>query len=120
MPRQSIGEKFVQEFVLSFGFLSGLWIHVGIDPEEEMSKALLSVLKTLNPALDLSTSLLFWLLPIIIVILSILGSYAIGGLIGLIAVGLAFIGGVFIESFGVWFLIIGVILGSFAPSLKKF
>ena len=119
MPRQNIGEKFVQEFVLSFSFLSGLWIHVGVDPEEEISKALLSILQTLNPILDPSISILFWMLPIMGIFLSIIGSYAFGGFLGLIAVVLAFIGGIFIESFGVFLLIAGVIFGLFAPTVKN-
>lgn len=32
-----IGLSFVQEFVLGFGFLSGLWIHVGVNPESEIA-----------------------------------------------------------------------------------
>lgn len=37
MGTQKVGLSFVQGFVLGFGFLSGLWIHVGVNPESEIA-----------------------------------------------------------------------------------
>ncbi|HZK60604.1 MAG TPA: hypothetical protein VFC41_00920 [Anaerovoracaceae bacterium] len=39
MGAKVIGKSFVNEFVLGFGFISGLWIHAGINPESELIKA---------------------------------------------------------------------------------
>lgn len=115
----SKSEYFVQEFVLGFGFLSGLWIHVGIDPEDELFKALLSIINTLSPNQAPTMSFYFWLLPVIGLVVSIAGSYAMGGWLGLVAVGLAFIGGVFIGPIGILLVIIAVIIGGYAPSYKN-
>ena len=114
MGAGDIGKSFVQEFVLGFGFLSGLWIHVGIDPETEIIKALSSVVQQLAP--NPIYSFAFWIIPIIATLVALAGSYFLGSWLGLIAVGLAFLGGIFISSgFGVFCLVIGVILGFVAP-----
>ena len=114
MSKEELGKSFVQEFVLGFGFLSGLWIHAGVDPEAEIIKALSSIVLQLAP--NPMYSFAFWIIPIIATLGSLVGSYFLGGWLGLIAVGLAFLGGIFISSgFGVFCLIIGVILGFIAP-----
>lgn len=114
MSVEDIGKSFVQEFVLGFGFLSGLWIHVGVNPESEIIKAFASIIQELSP--DPIYSFAFWLIPIIATLGSLAGSYFLGGWLGLIAVGLAFIGGIFISSgFGVFMLIIGILVGFIAP-----
>jgi len=114
MAPETIGKSFVQEFVLGFGFFSGLWIHIGIDPEVEVIKALSSVVQQLAP--NPMYSFVFWIIPIIATLGSLAGSYFLGGWLGLIAVGLALLGGIFISSgFGVFCLIIGIILGFIAP-----
>lgn len=114
MKMTNASNYFVQEFVVGFGFLSGLWIHVGVDPEAEIIKAMATMIQTISP--NPTYSLLFWIIPIAATIVSIIGSYAMGGWIGIFAVLFAFFGGVFISStFGVVFLIIGVLLGFAAP-----
>ena len=49
---------------------------------------------------------------------SIVGAYLVGKWLGLLAVFLAFLGGIFIGSLGIGLLIGGVILGLFAPQSK--
>lgn len=106
MAAEDLGKSFVQEFVIGFGFLSGLWIHVGINPETEIIKAFSSI----------TPSLAFWIIPVITTLGSLVGSYFLGGWLGLIAVGLAFIGGIFFSSnLGVICLILGVLIGFAAP-----
>ena len=118
MPKEELGKSFVNEFVIGLGFLSGLWIHVGIDPEAEVIKALASVVQTLSP--NSGFSFLFWLLPIIATIGSIFAAFALGGIAGIIAVVLALLSGIFINSgFGVFLLVIAVILGFAAPYIKE-
>ncbi len=114
MSAENIGKSFVNEFVIGFGFLSGLWIHVGVDPEAEVIKALSSIVLQLAP--NPMYSFAFWIIPIIATLGALAGSYFMGGWLGLISVGLAFLGGIFISSgFGVFCLIIGVLLGFIAP-----
>lgn len=118
MANEKVAMSFVQEFVLGFGFLSGLWIHVGVDPETEVIKAFAQIINQLAPSSGFS--LIFWLIPIVVFIVSIAGSFLIGQLLGLIAVGLAFLGGVFISSIiGIVLLIAGIILGFIAPLTRE-
>lgn len=79
---------------IGLGFLSGLWIAVGIDPQAEIFKAFDTILKTLNP--DSGFGFLFFVIPIIILICLILGTYFMGGKLGLIAVTFGFLGGLLI------------------------
>ena len=118
MATEDIGKSFVQEFVIGFGFLSGLWIYVGVNPETEIIKSFSSVIQELSP--NPMYSFMFWIIPIIATLASIGGSYALGGWAGLIAVIFAFIGGIFISStFGVICLIIGVVLRFHALHLRS-
>lgn len=118
MGTQKVGLSFVQEFVLGFGFLSGLWIHVGVNPESEIVKAFAQVAEELAPSSGFS--LIFWLIPVIALVASITGSYFISGWFGLVALGLAFAGGIFIDStLGVILLVVGVLLGFVAPMMRE-
>jgi hypothetical protein len=92
---RKLGEVFVQQFVLGFGFLGGFWIHVGINPENEILKALSIIGKSF--AFNSNFSLLFWMIPTLDMILSLFFTYVVGGLLGIIAVFLAFVGGIFIN-----------------------
>lgn len=115
MTAEDIGKSFVQEFVLSFGLLSGLWINAGVDPEAELIKAMSIIVQQIAP--NPLYSLIFWIIPLFGTIVSLLLSFRLGGLVGLIAVGFAFLGGVFINSgFGVFLIFVGVVLGLIAPS----
>ena len=87
-------EYFVNEFVIGLGFLSGLWVAVGIDPQAEIFKTFATIIKTLNP--NSGFGLLFFILPIIILICLILLTYFMGGKLGLVAVVFGFVGGLLI------------------------
>lgn len=110
---RSAGEIFVQEFVIGFGFLSGVFVNVGVDPEGLLIDTLMKLLAQINP--DAAwLGILFTILGVIILIVTILGAYALGGPIGLVAVFLAFLGGVFITmQFGWILLIVAVVIGLF-------
>ncbi len=109
------GKIFVQEFVIGLGFLSGLWLYVGFDPEAQIVGAFAGIAETLAP--NSGASSLILALPAFVTIASLVAAYFAGGILGLIAVGLAFLGGVFLSSqFGIWMLIAGVICGLIAAS----
>ena len=105
-----VARGFVQEFVIGFGFLNGIWIHVGINPETEIIRAFSQVIQAISPSSGYS--LLFWILPIILTISLIAGAYFNGGWPGLIAVALALLAGILLNPFGIFLLIIAIILGA--------
>ena len=112
-------EYFFNEFVIGLGFLSGLWITVGIDPLAEVFKALATIINTLNP--DSGFGFLFFVIPIIILFCSILGTYFMGGKLGLVAVGCGFFGGLLIllsPIISAILLILGMGVGIVAVNLK--
>lgn len=110
----SVSKSFVQEFVLGFGFLSGLWIYIGINPESVLINTLSDLINSISP--NPMYSFAFWIIPIIATVASLAWSYFLGGWLGLVAVGLAFLGGIFIGStFGIILLIAAIIVGFAAP-----
>lgn len=68
-------------------------------------------------AMQLGSGLLIMAIPIIFLIASLLGAYATGGKLGLVAIGLAFFGGMLLISqplIGLALVGIGVLLGLLA------
>lgn len=104
MPTKS--EIFVREFVLGFGFLGGLFTWVGVDPEEEVIRALL---KIVFPNNDFMISLIIFLIIIATTATGILGTYSMAGKLGLIVVVFAWISG-FIIAIGGTATVIGTLL----------
>ncbi|MBA7505817.1 hypothetical protein ES706_04494 [subsurface metagenome] len=113
MSRSSKEEVFVREFVMGLGFLGGLFLKVGVDPEGEVIKALISVL----PISPFIAQLLAGLITIALTLTSIYGAYSLGGTLGLFIVGVAFISGLIISSspeIGAFLLIFVILLAKFA------
>ena len=111
MSKRNTGTIFVQESVIGLGFLSGLWIYAGVDPNAEILEAFSAIVPEMSG--------LFWLIGVGGTIASIAVAYWMGKWLGLFAVFLAFLGGRFIDYLGIWPLIGGIILGFFAPQLKS-
>ena len=114
----SAGEVFVEEFVIGLGLFSGLWVSAGVDPEGAVLGALVTALNQLapNPLYDI----LVGVVSIASTLASIVGAVAMGGVVGLVAVAFAFLGGVFLNTtYGAYLIAIGLFLGLIAPSAKK-
>lgn len=112
------GERFAQEFVVGFGFLSGIFLAVGVDPEGEIIKTLMDMLAQYNPDLAGLYATIFVIISVLVLIATILAAYKLGGILGLIAIFSGFAGGLLIISqpvIGIILLIIGFILGENAP-----
>ena len=90
-------EVFLKEFVLTFGFLGGLFAWAGVDPDEMILRSLLAVIYPNNPFM---VSLLIIVFVIITTAIGILGTYAMAGKLGLIVVGVAWISGFIIPMGG--------------------
>lgn len=102
----------LQEIILTFGFLNGLWIYAGVNPETEILKAFTELVPEMS-------SFLFWFISILLTVIPIVAVYRISKGIGLIALLLAFLGGIFIASWGIWLLIVAYLIGLYAPVSKR-
>lgn len=98
--------KVLQELIICSGFLGGLWIYAGVNPEAEILKAFTDLVPGMS-------SILFWVGSIILTVVPIWSAWQIGRVCGLGALLLAFLGGIFIGSIGIWLLIIALIVGCF-------
>lgn len=93
---------FIRQSVIGLGFLSGLFTAIGIDPEEAVIGVIGSSVQAAWP--DPQVSVLFLLLPTILLIISVVTAYLKGGFLGLVSVLIAYFSGL-------------SILGSLVPAL---
>lgn len=115
------GERFVQECVIGFGFLNGIFFAVGVDPEGMLIQSLINLLSKLNPDSVGLLAAVFAIVSVLFLVMMIWGAYNTGGVLGLFAVLLAFFGGVILLTFaavGMVLLIVAVILGFIAPEFR--
>jgi len=92
----SKAKKYVWQSVIGLGFLSGLWTAIGIDPEQIVIGALSSLADSLYPSPGMRY--LFFLLPTILLIISIYGAYSKGKVLGLLSVIVAYCAGLLVLS----------------------
>lgn len=85
---------YIWQFVIGLGLLSGIWTAIGIDPEA----VILNVLGTMIGAVysDPWVRSLLLILPTILLVITIIGAYRRGRVLGLISVIIAYISGFFI------------------------
>ena len=106
---------FAREFIIGLGFISGLWIAIGLNPETLLVQKLEEIIFILNPNFEFG--FMFTLIPFIATITSISLAYLLGGNVGLIAIFCSFIGGILFIDFtlvGVLFIVVGMLLGNWA------
>lgn len=84
----------LKELITGFGFVEGIWLAVGINPESEVLNALTNIL--VNQGVDTGSIFLLQILPIIVLLGTIFTVYIVGGKLGMIAVGCAFVSGLLI------------------------
>ena len=102
MPRVSKGEMFVRTFVIGFGFLSGLFARIGVDPQGLVVSSMLDILKEIDMSMAISFSILFGLLSIIVPVANFIEGYIAAGIVGIAAIILGWLSGYFFySSFGV-------------------
>jgi len=116
----SIGERFVQEIIIGFAFLNGIFFSVRIDPEGMLIQFLLRLLSNLNPDHAGLLGAVFAILPIFVLIMIIWITYKTAGVLGLFATLLGFLAGSMLLTFayvGIFLLIVAIMLGFMAPEL---
>jgi chromate transport protein ChrA len=87
-------KTYIWQFVLGLGFFSGLWTAIGIDPQAVLLTALGNVVDTLYS--DPVVRWIFFLLPLVILGISVHGAFRKGRFPGLISVIIAYFAGVLI------------------------
>ncbi|MGV8151122.1 MAG: hypothetical protein ACP5NV_05320 [Candidatus Woesearchaeota archaeon] len=106
-------KNLIKSLVIGFGFLNGLWLAIGISPQDELIKFLRPILSEIHPILKT----LFIILPAILIIGTIITLFIIykkGGIIGSLAVLTAFIAGAIILKnyiISIGLLLIAIIIG---------
>jgi len=110
------GDNYVQEFIITFGFLEGLWFRLGYSPEGTIVDAIAEVIKTINP--DYSwVSIVFMVLSVIFFIITLSQAFEIGGGLGIFAIFLAFIGGILLNQIGFILLAVAILIGWISPDV---
>jgi len=112
---------FIRQSVIGLGLLSGLFTAIGIDPEGEIIGVIGNTLTAIYP--DPRISYLFIILPTILLLLSVITAFRLGGITGLISVILAYFSGLSVFSSllsAIIFLGAAIILGYFATNRRIF
>lgn len=89
MARRS--RTYLWQFVISLGFLSGVWTAIGLDPEEVILNAVGTAVTAVYPDDTLRT--LFIVLPTALLLFSAYGAYRKGKIPGIVAVIVAYLAG---------------------------
>jgi hypothetical protein len=110
---------YIWQFVIGFGFLSGISTAVGINPEEVILNTLGTVTSAIYP--DPTVRQLFIILPTILLIISVYSAYKKGRVLGLVAVIIAYLAGLSIlVSVGTTLvlLLVAVVIGYLATTRR--
>lgn len=83
--------KFLREAVVLFGFLNGVWLALGVNPGARLLEVAQSVVERLTGSELIP--FLFALLPLILLVAMLWFIAKRGGVLGFVAVGLAFLAG---------------------------
>jgi len=115
MAKNETTEDLAKELIIGFGFLEGLWIYAGVNPMSEIAKAFSSIAPEGISFNWFSTTLTF------LTIIQIIMVYVFGGVIGLVALVLAFLGGIFIGTgiLGIALVIIAFFVGWWSFSMEE-
>jgi hypothetical protein len=107
-------EILVEEIFIFFGFLEGIWFRIALIAEGPVIEDIVEVLKNIEPGYIL-IPIIFIILSIIVLIITTLRAFEIGGVLALAAIISAFMGGVFFNQLSVILLLIALIIGLYAP-----
>jgi hypothetical protein len=105
---------FLKETVIGFGFLSGLWMHLGFDPSTFVAVYLQKLLIAVEPQYENIIKIVFLYGPIVLTLFSVFMAYRRAGYFGLLAVLLAFLAGLWLNLLSIPLLAGAVLIGFFA------
>lgn len=114
MSLQKTGLSIVHEIIMVIVLLCSFWINLGVNPQLKLLEGLSSLINKLLAVLQFPYA--FWFIPIFVLLFSVMVSFRISGWLGLLSLTLVFVGGIFIENlFSIVLIVMGMILGLFAP-----
>lgn len=87
-------KTYIWQFVIGLGLLSGIWTAIGIDPGSVILNVLGEIVGRVYSDPGIRSLLL--LLPTVLLILSIIGAYRQGKVLGLVSVVIAYLAGLVI------------------------
>jgi len=82
---------YIWQFVIGLGFISGVWTAIGIDPEAVILNVIGDIIGTVYS--DPGFRSLLIILPTVLLVISVIGAYRRGKVLGLISVIVAYISG---------------------------
>lgn len=109
-------KRFTRVYIVGWGFLSGLFLGIGVDPEAEIIKALLEVVAEYSNAVAMMLRIIFAIGGLYSTAHSVMYVYSKRGTVGVVAIACAFTGGLLLGlglDAGIFFLIVGILIGEF-------
>lgn len=82
---------YIWQFVIGLGFISGVWTAIGIDPEAVILNVVGDIIGTVYS--DPWFRSLLIILPTVLLVVSVIGAYRRGRVLGLVSVIVAYISG---------------------------
>ena len=82
---------YIWQFVIGLGFISGVWTAIGIDPEAVILNIVGDIIGTVYS--DPGFRSLLIILPSVLFVISVIGAYRRGRVLGLVSVIVAYISG---------------------------
>ncbi len=105
--------KFTGTYLIPI-FLAGLFLAVGVDPEQEIAKAFITIIEEMSPAFAIILRIVLILGGLYLSIIMWRDIYHKYDYMGVVSAGLVFLGIILLVAnlpIGVWMLIIGFIIG---------
>ena len=110
---------YIWQFVIGLGFISGVWTAIGIDPEAVILNVVGDIIGTVYS--DPWFRSLLIILPTVLLVVSVIGAYRRGRVLGLVSVIVAYISGLAILvsiMTSAILLIVAVIIGYLATNRR--
>jgi hypothetical protein len=114
---------FIRQFVIGLGFLSGIFTAIGIDPQVILLRIIGNAVGSVYT--DPQVSYMFFILPTVLLLISLIAAFMKGKVLGLVSVLVAYCSGVLIiisAVLSIMLLLLAVALGFLATNrrlLKK-
>jgi hypothetical protein len=103
--------RFVQETIIGLGFLNGLWLRFGVNPQDELFRAFVNFIGMFSSNYAIWISGILALLSFTLLAISIMSAFWRGGRSGIVAVLMAMAGGFLLGQIGAGLLVFAMLLG---------